>query len=84
MKQITIQITDNEMAEALDALAEANNYQSEVDGKPNPQTREDFAKAIIVSRFKTYMSNIYSTWVSDMIKKEAAEKARNLFVISVD
>lgn len=84
MKLITIQVTDSQMVEALDAVAELRGYQELIDGKPNPKSKEEFAREVIASDLNRYMANIYSSWVSAGIRQKAFEAAKSQFVVTVE
>lgn len=84
MKLITIQVTDSQMVEALDAVADLRGYKLEIDGKPNPQSKEDFAKEVIAADLNRYMANIYSNWLTQGIRQKSYEAAKSAFIVTVE
>ena len=84
MKLITIQVTDSQMVEALDAVADLRGYKPEIDGKPNPQSKDDFAKEVIAADLNRYMANIYSNWLTQVIRQKSYESAKSAFIVTVE
>ena len=57
MANITITIQDNQLQRVLDGIANDNNYQSTIpdaEGNPipNPETKTQFAKRMVIARIK--------------------------------
>ena len=84
MKLITIQVQDSQMVEALDSVAELRGYKTEIDGKPNPQSKEDFAKEMIAADLNRYMANIYSNWLTAGLRQKSFELAKSQFIVTVE
>lgn len=57
MANITINIPDNQITRVLDGIAEDNGYQATIideegNSIPNPETKAQFAKRIVIERVK--------------------------------
>jgi hypothetical protein len=84
MKQITIQFLDEQMVAAADAVADQRNYQATIDGKPNPESREDFAKKFMKKHITDTMAAIFAGWMTAKIRKESFDDAQTHFVVTVE
>ena len=63
-KQLTFQIPDDKYDLFIDSWSEG--YQDEIDGQPNPQTRPQFAKALIVRMFHERVRAFESSKISEI------------------
>ena len=66
MATISITIPDNQLARVVEGIALACGYQETIDGQPNPQTKNQFARARVAQ------------WVKDTVRRaelRAAEAA---------
>lgn len=62
-------------ADTIEAFAQAYGYQEEIDGKPNPETKEEFTIKMI-ARFPQEVYRSYMTQEAEGIKQERARVAK--------
>jgi len=52
MATISITINNAQLATVVDAMASVNNYQDLINGLPNPESKNDFARRMLVEYVK--------------------------------
>lgn len=90
MKQITIQIPDQNMSDILTKIALAS-YKDTVTvivkgqptQEPNPQSPDEYAQSFIVSQIQQVLANLYSNWLIQGARQKAMEEAKAQFVVQI-
>lgn len=52
MATLSITIPDNQVARVNDAIAALFNYQTTINGSPNPETKAQFSRRMIIENLK--------------------------------
>ena len=66
MAQITITIPDNKLDDFVEYICQRDNYSEMIGGKPNPETKQQFAKRRIPEKLKEG----YITWKQAQLRAE--------------
>ena len=83
MKEIRIQLLDQMAVDAFESIAGAN-YQEIINGEPNPQSREEFAKTYFQNYLQNVMSNLMVSLVMQDSRKKTLELAKSSIAVTVD
>lgn len=87
MKQITIQIPDQNMSDVLTkiALASYKDTLIDKDGKsiPNPQSADEYAQAFIIGQIQQVLANLYAGWLLQGTRQKAMEEAKAQFIVQI-
>lgn len=81
MKQIIIQALDDQMVSALSSLGD--DWKATVDGKPNPQSQDDYAMEKLKSAITNYLSSMMSDSITKAVRRKSFDAAKASFVITI-
>jgi hypothetical protein len=61
MATLSITIPDNQVSRVNDAIAALYNYQATINGSPNPETKAQFSRRMIIENLKRLVAQGEST-----------------------
>lgn len=68
MAVISINIPDNQLSRVIDGICLGQGYQATINGSPNPETKGQFAKRMLIEKMKQMVMQGEYRAVIDSIK----------------